>query len=95
MGKCFAELLQIAEIVGGRIPVLSAKSFWVISLTASMTFTLNFIITESFLSFGAGRRGKQKTPLTKNVKGENLHNEIRTVEITGLYKDGVCGEIDN
>jgi hypothetical protein len=46
MGKCFAELLQIAEIVGGRIPVLSAKSFWVISLTASMTFTLNFIITK-------------------------------------------------
>ena len=29
------------------------------------------------------------------VKGENLHNEIRTVTVTGLYKDGVGGEIDN
>ena len=29
------------------------------------------------------------------VKGENLHNEIRTVTITGLYKDGVIGQIDN
>ena len=27
------------------------------------------------------------------VKGENLHNEIRQVKITGLYKDGVLGEI--
>ena len=26
------------------------------------------------------------------AKGENLHNEIRRVEITGLYKDGVIGE---
>ena len=29
------------------------------------------------------------------VKGENLHNEIRSVTVTGLYKDGVGGEIDN
>ena len=43
-GKCLTELLQIAEIVGGRMPVLSAKSFWVISRIASITFTLNFII---------------------------------------------------
>ena len=27
------------------------------------------------------------------VQGENLHNEIRQVKITGLYKDGVLGEI--
>ena len=27
------------------------------------------------------------------AKGENLHNEIRTVTVTGLYKDGVIGEI--
>ena len=27
------------------------------------------------------------------TKGENLHNEIRTVTVTGLYKDGVIGEI--
>ena len=26
------------------------------------------------------------------VKGENLHNEIRTVTVTGLYKDGVEGK---
>ncbi len=26
------------------------------------------------------------------VKGENLHNEIRNVTITGLYRDGVVGE---
>ena len=26
------------------------------------------------------------------VKGENLHNEIRTVTVTGVYKDGVLGE---
>ena len=27
------------------------------------------------------------------VQGEDLHNEIRQVKITGLYKDGVLGEI--
>ena len=27
------------------------------------------------------------------AKGENLHNEIRTVEVTEVYKDGVLGEI--
>ena len=27
------------------------------------------------------------------VKGDGLHNEIRDVKITGLYKDGVLGEI--
>ena len=27
------------------------------------------------------------------VKGENLHNEIRTVTVTGLYKDGVVGRM--
>ena len=26
------------------------------------------------------------------VKGENLHNEIRSVTVTGLYKDGVMGQ---
>ena len=36
--------VQIAEIVGGRIPVFSASSFWVISRIASITFTLNLII---------------------------------------------------
>ena len=28
------------------------------------------------------------------AKGEKLHNEIRTVRITGLYQDGVLGEIE-
>ena len=27
------------------------------------------------------------------AKGENLHNEIRTVTVTGLYRDGVWGEL--
>ena len=27
------------------------------------------------------------------VEGENLHNEIRDVEITGIYKDGVMGRM--
>lgn len=27
------------------------------------------------------------------VKGENLHNEIRNVRLTGLYQDGVLGEL--
>jgi len=27
------------------------------------------------------------------AEGENLHNEIRNVTITGIYKDGVTGEI--
>ena len=27
------------------------------------------------------------------AEGENLHNEIRNVEITGVYKDGVMGEM--
>ena len=27
------------------------------------------------------------------ARGENLHNEVRSVTITGLYKDGVVGEI--
>ena len=48
IGKCFAELLQIAEIVGGRMPVFSANSFCVISRMASITLTLNFIIINSF-----------------------------------------------
>jgi threonylcarbamoyladenosine tRNA methylthiotransferase MtaB len=29
------------------------------------------------------------------TEGENLHNEIRNVEITGLYKDGVMGVMQN
>jgi len=31
------------------------------------------------------------------AKGENLHNQIRSVEITGLYQDGLCAQltIDN
>ena len=29
------------------------------------------------------------------AKGENLHNEIRTVHITGLYQDGMLGEIES
>ena len=29
------------------------------------------------------------------AEGENLHNEIRNVEITGLYKDGVLGKMQN
>ena len=28
------------------------------------------------------------------VKGENLHNEVRGVRITGLYQDGVTGEME-
>ena len=28
------------------------------------------------------------------VPGENLHNQIKTVRITGIYKDGVLGEIE-
>jgi tRNA A37 methylthiotransferase MiaB len=27
--------------------------------------------------------------------GENLHNEVRTVQITGIYKDGVFGKIQH
>ena len=27
------------------------------------------------------------------AKGENLHNEVRSVRITGVHKDGVIGEI--
>ena len=27
------------------------------------------------------------------AKGENLHNEIRTVTVTGVYRDGVMGEL--
>ena len=27
------------------------------------------------------------------AKGEELHNEVRNVTVTGLYKDGVMGEI--
>ena len=29
------------------------------------------------------------------AKGENLHNEIRTVRITALYQDGLLGEIES
>ena len=29
------------------------------------------------------------------AKGEKLHNEIRTVRITGLYQDGILGEIES
>ena len=28
------------------------------------------------------------------AKGENLHNEVKNVRITGLYKDGLIGEIE-
>jgi hypothetical protein len=27
------------------------------------------------------------------VRGENLHNEIRSVCLTGLYQDGVLGQL--
>ena len=27
------------------------------------------------------------------AKGENLHNAVRTVKITGLYQDGLVGEL--
>ena len=27
------------------------------------------------------------------AEGENLHNEIRTVTVTGVYRDGVAGEL--
>ena len=27
------------------------------------------------------------------ASGENLHNEIRTVTVTGVYRDGVMGEL--
>ena len=27
------------------------------------------------------------------ARGENLHNEVKNVTVTGLYKDGVVGEI--
>jgi threonylcarbamoyladenosine tRNA methylthiotransferase MtaB len=27
------------------------------------------------------------------VKGENLHNEIRSITLTGMYRDGMLGEI--
>ena len=43
MGRCLTVPRQIAEIVGGRMPVRSASSFCVISLMASITFTLNLI----------------------------------------------------
>ena len=28
------------------------------------------------------------------ARGENLHNQIRNVTVTGIYKDGVVGEIE-
>ena len=28
------------------------------------------------------------------AKGENLHNEVRNVRITGLYEEGLIGEIE-
>ena len=43
-GKCLMVPVQIAEMVGGRMPVYSASSFWVISRIASITLTLNLII---------------------------------------------------
>ena len=46
-GRCLTVLVQIADIVGGRMPVLSANSFCVISRTASITLTLNFIRAEA------------------------------------------------
>ena len=49
-GKCLTAPVQIAETVGGLIPVLSASSFCVISRIASITLTLNFITkTHPFL----------------------------------------------
>ena len=27
------------------------------------------------------------------TEGENLHNEVRTVTVTGIYKDGVVGNL--
>ena len=29
------------------------------------------------------------------VKGEDLHNEIRTVRLTDVYQDGMLGEIES
>ena len=42
-GKCFTEPTQIADTVGGLMPVRSASSFWVMPRMASITLTLNFI----------------------------------------------------
>ena len=53
MGKCFTVPRQIAEIVGGRMPVRSANSFCVISRIASITFTRNFIIIGYLISFNS------------------------------------------
>lgn len=43
-GMCFAAPVQMAEIVGGRIPVASANSFWVMFRSASITFVRNLIM---------------------------------------------------
>lgn len=44
MGRCFAVPVQIAEIVGGLIPVFSANCFWFMSFIANNTFNRNFTI---------------------------------------------------
>ena len=44
-GICFAAPVHNAEIVDGRTPVLSASSFWFMSLIANSTFVRNLIIT--------------------------------------------------
>lgn len=49
--------VQMAEMVGGRMPVRSASSFWVMSRMASHTFTLNLIMcNHSFIELYHGLR---------------------------------------
>ena len=43
MGYCFTLPVQIADTVGGLMPVFSANSFWVISRMASITLSLDLI----------------------------------------------------
>lgn len=42
-GRCLTAPVQIAETVGGLMPVFSANSFWVIPRIANITLTLNLI----------------------------------------------------
>lgn len=42
---------------------------------------------------GAYFTGHSKNYVRVYAPGENLHNEIRTVRVTGLYQDGLLGEV--
>nr|DAZ02802.1 MAG TPA: hypothetical protein [Caudoviricetes sp.] len=45
IGNSFTVPRQMADMVGGRIPVMSASCFWVMPRSAKRTFNRNFIGT--------------------------------------------------